>query len=319
MSLMVAEPGPTTSEKRQTLLNKEQINNDESCTSKVTIDGEFMNIIKRTDYMKPLEQQLTDVLTDAIGNETSETEMTNTGNEENGDQTVMKTMDFSAYDSSMKRERGDRKVNVMIKQLCAKSDVVSRFVFRLSGMIDQLHVAFFLVLVSLLLKCDRTLNDVREFETSAMNVETKFYGAVNAPGENESESNSGVEANSSDESDSENEANATNGNNPVGTANTIDEAGLVSLRLTLEESTNMETDRTSLQDTLEGMNDLDGIDINEDTLEELKTSHLNTKDTVNDLVIIDKTNCHTDVAKGLDSVDSKGLNCHECKTRVHIN
>ena len=67
------------------------------------------------------------------------------------------------------------------------------------------------------------------------------------------------------------------------------------------------------------MYDLDGIGINEDTLEELKTSHLKTKDTVNDQVIIDKTNCHTDVAKGPNSVESKGLNCHDCKTRVHIN
>ena len=81
----------------------------------------------------------------------------------------------------------------------------------------------------------------------------------------------------------------------------------------------METDRTKLQDTLEGMHDLDGISINEDTLEELKTSHFETKDTVNDQVIIDKTNCHTDVAKSPNSVDSKGLNCHDCKTRVHIN
>ena len=149
MSLNVAEPGPT-SEKRQTLLNKEQINNDESCTSKVTINSEFMNI-KRTDCMKPLERQLTDVLTDAIENETSETEMMNTGNEVKGDQTVMRTMDFSAYDSSMKREYDDRNVNVMIMQLCAKSDVVSRFALRLSGMIDQIHVAFCLMLVSLLL------------------------------------------------------------------------------------------------------------------------------------------------------------------------
>ena len=77
--------------------------------------------------------------------------MTNTGNEENGGQTVMKTMDFSAYDSSMKRENDDSNVNVMIKQLCAKSDVVSRFVLRLSGMIDQIHVAFCLMRVSLLL------------------------------------------------------------------------------------------------------------------------------------------------------------------------
>ena len=81
----------------------------------------------------------------------------------------------------------------------------------------------------------------------------------------------------------------------------------------------METDRTTLQDTLEGMYDPDGVNINEDTLEELNTSHLKTKDTVNDQVIIDKTTCHTDVAKGPNSVDSKGLNCHDCKMRVHIN
>ena len=35
-----------------------------------------------------------------------------------------------------------------------------------------------------------------------------------------------------------------------------------------------------------------------DTLEELETSHLKTKDTVNDHVIIDKMSCHTGVAKG---------------------
>ena len=171
MSLMVAEPGPTTSEKRQTLLNKEQIKNDESCTSKVTIDGEFRNV-KRTDCMKPLEKQLTDVLTETIEDETSETDMMNTGNEETGDQRVVKTMDFSAYDSSVKRECDDRDVNVMIKQLCAKSDVVSRFVFHLSDVIEQLHVAFCLMLVSLLMKYDQTLNDVRECETRAGNLET---------------------------------------------------------------------------------------------------------------------------------------------------
>ena len=99
----------------------------------------------------------------------------------------------------------------------------------------------------------------------------------------------------------------------------IDEAGLVCVGLTLEESTNIETDRTKLQDTLQGMHDLDGISINEDTTEELRTSHLKTKNTVNDRVIIDKTNCHTDVAKGSNSVDSKGFNCHDCKMRVHIN
>ena len=47
---------------------------------------------------------------------------------------------------------------------------------------------------------------------------------------------------------------------PLGTVNTspevIDEAGFVSLRLTLEASANTETDRTTLQETQEGTYDL---------------------------------------------------------------
>ena len=77
--------------------------------------------------MKLLEQQLTDVFTDAIENETSETEMMNTGNEENGDQTVMETMGFSTYDPSMKRECDDRNVNVMIKSLMSFPGLSSVF------------------------------------------------------------------------------------------------------------------------------------------------------------------------------------------------
>ena len=77
----------------------------------------------------------------------------------------------------------------------------------------------------------------------------------------------------------------------------IDEAGFVSMRLTLDESKNMETNCAKLQDTLEGMYDPKGINIHEDSLEEPKT----------------------DTIKGPNSVDSKGLNCHDCKTRVHIN
>ena len=51
----------------------------------------------------------------------------------------------------------------------------------------------------------------------------------------------------------------------------IDEAGSVSMRLTLDESKNMETDRAKSQDTLEGMYDPKGINIHQDTLEEPKT------------------------------------------------
>ena len=143
---------------------------------------------------------------------------------------------------------------------------------------------------------DQTLNGVLEFETKTMNF-------------NENMSNSvmlipGVRS-------------------PIGIANTspevIDEAGRVSLRLTLEASANTETDRTTLQDTLEGMYDLDGININKDTLEEPKTSHHETKDTANDQVIIDTMNCCTDIAEDPKSVDSKELNCQDCEPRIRIN
>ena len=55
----------------------------------------------------------------------------------------------------------------------------------------------------------------------------------------------------------------------------IDEAGLVSVRLTLDESTNMGTDRTQMMDTLEDMYDPDDIIIHENTSEEFKKSNLN--------------------------------------------
>ena len=77
----------------------------------------------------------------------------------------------------------------------------------------------------------------------------------------------------------------------------IDEAGVVSVILTLDESKNMETERANLRDTLEGMHDPKGINIHEDTLEEPKT----------------------DTTKGPNNVDSKGLNCQNCKTRMYIN
>ena len=77
----------------------------------------------------------------------------------------------------------------------------------------------------------------------------------------------------------------------------IDEAGFVSMMLTLDESRNMETDRAKLRDTLEGMHDPNGINIHEDTLEEPKT----------------------DTTKGPNNVDSKGLNCQNCNKRTYIN
>ena len=52
-----------------------------------------------------------------------------------------------------------------------------------------------------------------------------------------------------------------------------------------------------MRDTLEGMHDQKGINIHEDTLEEPKT----------------------DTTKGPNNVDSKGLNCQNCKKRTYIN
>ena len=71
----------------------------------------------------------------------------------------------------------------------------------------------------------------------------------------------------------------------------IDEAGFVSTKLTLDETKNMETDCTKLQDTLEGIN------IHEDTLGELKTETI----------------------KSPSSIDNKGLNCQDCEVKIHIN
>ena len=77
----------------------------------------------------------------------------------------------------------------------------------------------------------------------------------------------------------------------------IDGAGFVSVMLTLDESRNMETDRAKLRDTLEGMHDSKGINVHEDTTEEPKTN----------------------TTKGPNNVDSKGLNCQNCKKKTYIN
>ena len=171
---MVAEPGPTTSEKRQTLLNKEQINDD---------DGEFKSL-ERADCERLSEQQLAEVATEVIQNEMNKTKiMKNAGNEESRVQTTMKMNDFSVYDSSMEREHDDSDVSVLIKQMCAKSDIISRFVFHLSGtkgMIDKLQheAGCCMELVRALIRRDRTLNGLREFETKMMNFNEDMSNSV---------------------------------------------------------------------------------------------------------------------------------------------
>ena len=144
MSFMVAEPGPSTSEKRQTLLNKEQINNDEKRRVKATLDGELKSL-EKADFLrlmeheccghgsefgmrlkeKETEQQLAEVAAEMIQDEMNKTK-------------TMKMMGFSVFCSSMERDHNDSDLSDMIQQVCAKSDIISRFVFHLSGMKDTI-------------------------------------------------------------------------------------------------------------------------------------------------------------------------------------
>ena len=138
------------------LLNKEQIKDDEKRRVKATLDGELKSL-EKADYVRLMEQercghgsklgmrlkeketerQLAEVATEVIQDEMDKTKiMKNAGNEESRDQTMMKMMGFSVSGSSMKRDHEDSDVSDMIKQMCAKSDIISRFVFHLSGMKD---------------------------------------------------------------------------------------------------------------------------------------------------------------------------------------
>ena len=155
---MVTEPGPTSSEKRQKLLNKELINDDVKRRVKATLDGELKSL-EKADHVKLMEQercghgsklgmrlkeketkqQLAEVATEVIQDEMNNTKMMkNAGNEKSRDQTMMKMMGFSVPGSSMERDHDDSDVSVMIKQMCAKSDIMSPFVFHLSGMKDTI-------------------------------------------------------------------------------------------------------------------------------------------------------------------------------------
>ena len=53
---MVAEPGPTTSEKWQTLLNKEQINDDEERKAQATLNGELKSL-EKIDCVRLMKQE----------------------------------------------------------------------------------------------------------------------------------------------------------------------------------------------------------------------------------------------------------------------
>ena len=102
---MVAEPGPTSSEKRQKLLNKEPINDDVKRRVKATLDDELKSL-EKADHVKLMEQercghgsklgmrlkeketkqQLAEVATEVIQDEMNKTKMMkNAGNEKSRD------------------------------------------------------------------------------------------------------------------------------------------------------------------------------------------------------------------------------------------
>ena len=79
-------------------------------------------------------QRLFDVIVGMNQDATDET--SNIGREKSGNQTMIEMMSIGDCDSSMEKERD---VSILIKQICAKSDVMSQCVLCLSGMTDQLR------------------------------------------------------------------------------------------------------------------------------------------------------------------------------------
>ena len=183
---MVAEPGPIPSEKRELLLNKEQIvekidenpeiqtiqetyesmstseqNPDisvpemmkqlievtkiisqdriQQCTLEQISDTSVSQAVKELDepckvLSRDRPQRQFDVIVGMNQDVTDKTR--NTGSEKSGNQTMIEMMNIGDCDSSMERECD---VSVLIKQICAKSDVMSQCVLCLSFMTDQLR------------------------------------------------------------------------------------------------------------------------------------------------------------------------------------
>ena len=186
MSSMVAEPGPIPSEKRQLLLNKEQIiekidenpeiqtiletyesmrtseqnldipvpemmkqlievteiisqDRKQQCTLEQISDTSVSQAVKELDepckvLSRDRPQRLFDVIVGMNQDATDKTR--NTGREKSGHQTMTEGMSIGECDLSMERECDE---NVLIKQICAGSDVMSQCVQCLSDMTDQLR------------------------------------------------------------------------------------------------------------------------------------------------------------------------------------
>ena len=111
----------------------------QQCTLEQISDTSVSQAVKELDepckvLFRDRPQRLFDVIVGMNQDATDKTR--NTGREKSGKQTMTERMSIGECDLSMERECD---VNVLIKQICAGSDVMPQCVLCLSGMTDQLR------------------------------------------------------------------------------------------------------------------------------------------------------------------------------------
>ena len=277
-------------------------------------------------------QRLLDVIVETNQDLTNETR--NTGKENGENQTMTAGMIVDKGELSRERECD---VSVLIKQICTESDVMSQCVLCLSGLRRMLECCIRLdgtlqsvtgalpekgmsgsylreshhnetvgILKQLMEESRVDLQTLEMLENELFKGEdaqfVKMKGLITRliirlRAEVSYISDYNEETSMIDEKKENPEVDDMSSSTMFTSPGVIDEAGFVSMRLTLDESRSMETDRAKSRDTLEGMHNPKGTNIHEDTSEEPKT----------------------DTTKGPNNVDSKELNYQVCKMRVHIN
>ena len=111
----------------------------QQCTLEQISDTSVSQAVKELDepckvLSRDRPQRLFDVIVGMNQDATDKTK--NTGREKSGNQAMTEMMSIGDCDSSMERECD---VSILIKQICAGSDVMSQCVLCLSGMMDQLR------------------------------------------------------------------------------------------------------------------------------------------------------------------------------------
>ena len=160
----------------------------------------------------------------------------NAGSERSRNKTMMDMMSIGDCDSSMNRECDDNDMSILIKQICAKSDIISQCVLCLSGMTDQLRRKT--------KRCMRLIGTLHGEALSEMNHESYF-----------NEETSKMIKKRNLETDVMNDTMFTS-------PGVIDEAGQASVKLALEELKDEDTNRTTMQDTFVSVNTLEEMNTN---------------------------------------------------------